>query len=91
MQQPAICLGDRLSQGGEVVECALAGTHFSAGKVVAVKGDKARCDLHLGLFDFIEGSGSIFEGGLAVVLQGHRLACGCHAIASSDLSLDAMA
>lgn len=89
MSQPVICLGDRLNQGGEVVECALAGAHFCDGKAVAVKGDKGRCDLHQGVFEFIEASGAIFEGGIAVVLQGHRLACGCHAIAASDLCWDA--
>ncbi|MQG94049.1 PAAR domain-containing protein [Pseudomonas sp. MN1F] len=84
---PPICLGDPTSSGGSVLSCQLAGTHTVNGKTPAVLGDKASCPLHQGVFAFIEGHPSRRLNGKPVVLQGHRLACGCHGVASHALSV----
>jgi uncharacterized Zn-binding protein involved in type VI secretion len=76
-----ICLGDSTSSGGTVVSCQLADTHILNGKTPAVLGDKATCPLHLGEFPFVEGHPRRRMNGIPVVLQGHRLACGCHGVA----------
>ena len=78
-----ICLGDATSSGGTVVSCQLEGTHTLKGKTPAVLGDKATCPLHLGEFAFVEGHPRRRMNGIPVVLQGHRLACGCHGVASN--------
>ncbi|MDZ3990761.1 PAAR domain-containing protein [Pseudomonas sp. Teo4] len=85
-----ICLGDPTSSGGSVLSCQLAGTHTVNGKTPAVLGDKASCPLHKGVFAFVEGHPSRRLNGKPVVLQGHRLACGCHGVASHALSVKVM-
>jgi uncharacterized Zn-binding protein involved in type VI secretion len=82
MSQP-ICLGDATSSGGAVVSCQLEGTHILNGKTPAVLGDKATCPLHQGEFAFVEGHPRRRMNGIALVLQGHLLACGCHAVAGT--------
>jgi uncharacterized Zn-binding protein involved in type VI secretion len=77
-----ICLGDTTNSGGTVVSCQLEGTHTLNGKTPAVLGDKAKCPLHLGEFAFVEGHPRRRLNVIPVVLQGHRLACGCHGMAS---------
>ena len=77
-----ICLGDATSSNGTVVSCQLEGTHTFNGRTPAVLGDKAKCPLHLGEFAFVEGHPHRRLNGIPVVLQGHRLACGCHGMAS---------
>ena len=81
MKHP-VCLGDATSSGGKVIECQLAGTHQINGKTVAVLGDKASCTLHQGIYAFIEAHPHRRMNGLNVVLDGHRLECGCHGVAS---------
>jgi uncharacterized Zn-binding protein involved in type VI secretion len=82
MKSP-VCLGDVTSSGGEVVDCQHAGTHIANGRTAAVIGDRATCPLHGGTFEFIEGHPSRLMRGKRVVLEGHKLACGCHAIAGA--------
>jgi uncharacterized Zn-binding protein involved in type VI secretion len=77
-----ICLGDATSSNGTVVSCQLEGTHTLNGRTPAVLGDKAKCPLHLAEFAFVEGHPHRRLNGIPVVLQGHRLACGCHGMAS---------
>ncbi|WP_223506941.1 PAAR domain-containing protein [Pseudomonas sp. GL-RE-29] len=77
-----VCLGDATSSNGTVVSCQLEGTHTLNGRTPAVLGDKAKCPLHLGEFAFVEGHPHRRLNGIPVVLQGHRLACGCHGMAS---------
>jgi len=77
-----VCLGDATSSSGTVVSCQLEGTHTLNGRTPAVLGDKAKCPLHLGEFAFVEGHPHRRLNGIPVVLQGHRLACGCHGMAS---------
>ncbi|WP_095152505.1 PAAR domain-containing protein [Pseudomonas sp. Irchel s3b5] len=78
-----ICLEDATSSGGTVVSCQLEGTHTLKGKTPAVLGDKATCPLHLGEFAFVEGHPRRRMNGIPVVLQGHRLGCGCHGVSSN--------
>jgi uncharacterized Zn-binding protein involved in type VI secretion len=78
-----ICLGDATSSGGTVVSCQLKSTHILNGKTPAVLGDKATCPLHKGEFAFVEGHPRRRLNGIPVVLQEHRLACGCHGVASN--------
>lgn len=85
MKHP-ICLGDATSGGGEVVECQLAGRHLIHGHPVAVVGDLATCALHPGRHAFVEGSATVKMDGLAVVMEGHTLACGCHGIAGKAVA-----
>ncbi|WP_339495293.1 MULTISPECIES: PAAR domain-containing protein [unclassified Pseudomonas] len=82
-----ICLGDDTSSGGTVVSCQLAGTHTLNGKTPAVLGDKATCPLHLGEFAFVEGHPKRRMNGIPIVMQGHRLSCGCHGIAANALNV----
>jgi uncharacterized Zn-binding protein involved in type VI secretion len=82
-----VCLGDAISSGGTVVSCQLSGVHCLNGKTPAVLGDKAVCTLHLGVFAFIEGHPRRRMNGIPLVLQGHRLACGCHGLASTALNV----
>ncbi|UBM24114.1 PAAR domain-containing protein [Pseudomonas sp. p1(2021b)] len=82
-----ICLGDPTSSGGRVVACQLAGSHTIKGKTPAVLGDKATCPRHKGEFAFIEGHPTRRMNGIPVVLQGHRLACGCQGVASHAADL----
>jgi uncharacterized Zn-binding protein involved in type VI secretion len=82
-----VCFGDPTSSGGLVIECQLAGTHEIKGKTVAVLGDKATCPLHLGIYAFVEGHPHRRMNGKLVVLDGHRLACGCHGVATHAVSV----
>lgn len=86
MKHP-VCLGDATSSGGKVIECQLAGTHQINGKTVAVLGDKATCPLHLGIYAFTQGHPHRRMNGLRVVMDGHRLACGCLGLASHGASV----
>jgi uncharacterized Zn-binding protein involved in type VI secretion len=82
-----ICLGDPLNNGGQVTLCALAATHGLHGKPFAVLGDQAWCAEHQGTFAFVEGHPRRRMAGLPVVMQGHLLSCGCHAMAAHALSI----
>lgn len=76
-----ICFGDLTTGGGKVVRCQLASTHRIRGRPIAVMGDLATCRKHKGEFAFMESHPQRRLQGKPVVLQGHRLACGCHALA----------
>ena len=82
-----ICLGEPTSSGGEVVECSLSGSFQFRGKPFAVIGDKATCPLHRGVYAFTEGEPTKTMHGKRVIMHGHRLACGCHAIAQHAVSV----
>jgi uncharacterized Zn-binding protein involved in type VI secretion len=86
MKHP-ICLGDPTTGGGRVSRCQLAGTHTTQGVPVAVLGDSASCPLHQGVFTFREGHPVRKMNGIPVVLEGHRLTCGCHAMARHALTV----
>jgi len=76
-----ICLGDPTSSGGMVVECQLEASFSFRGKPFAVIGDKATCPLHPGVHAFMEADQTKNMQGKPVVMQGHRLSCGCSAVA----------
>ncbi|AMB86722.1 hypothetical protein AWM79_15990 [Pseudomonas agarici] len=78
-----VCLGDSLNNGGNVIQCQLAATHRINGRPIAVVGDQACCELHQGTFAFVEGHPKRRMNNKKVVMEGHRLACGCHALAGS--------
>lgn len=80
MKHP-VCLGDPTSGGGEVVSCQMDGRRHIDGRAIAVVDDLATCLLHPGRHAFVEGSERVRMEGRAVVVDGHRLACGCHGIA----------
>lgn len=75
-------LGDKTTGGGVVVSCALASIYTIDGKPGAVHGDMATCPKHKGTFPFVESDNSTTFYEKGVVLQGHKLACGCYAISS---------
>lgn len=77
-----IRLGDLTTGGGAVVSCALGTFYTIDGKPGAVMGDMATCAAHSGTFPFVESDTSTTYNELGVVLQGHKLACGCTAISS---------
>lgn len=81
-----VCLGDATTGGGEVVQCQLA-QYRTNGVVVAVVGDLATCAVHPGRHAFVEGSAQVRMAGKSVVLDGHRLACGCKGIAGRAITL----
>jgi uncharacterized Zn-binding protein involved in type VI secretion len=83
-----ICLGDPTTGGGAVIDCQLTGIYEINGISPAVVGDKATCPLHLGIYAFVEGDPDREMQGKAVVLQGHRLTCGCHALAVHAAAVD---
>lgn len=74
--------GDRTTGGGVVVSCALATDYTIDGIPGAVLGDMATCPRHGGVFPFVECDDSTSYHGKGVVLEGHKLACGCHAFSS---------
>ena len=78
-----IRLGDVTTGGGTVVSCALGSFYTIDGKPGAVLGDMATCVAHQGTFPFVESDTSTTFNELGVVLQGHKLACGCTAISSA--------
>jgi uncharacterized Zn-binding protein involved in type VI secretion len=67
-----------------VIHCRLGDAYTVDGRPAAVKGDKATCAIHQGMFPFIEcdGDSAFIKIGDCVVLEGHKLACGCHAIST---------
>lgn len=83
-----ICLGDATSSGGKVTDCQLAGSHSVHAKPIAVLGDTASCPRHGGSFRFVEGHSTRRMQGKPIVLEGHKLACGCHAIATAAQSIN---
>ena len=87
MKHP-VCLGDPTSSGGVVIECQSVATHQVNGKPVAVIGDQAYCPLHLGVYPFVEGHPRRRMNGKNVVLDGHRLACGCRGVAVHAMSVN---
>ena len=82
-----ICLGDPTSSGGVVVECHLGESFSFRGKPFAVMGDKATCPMHLGIYAFTEADQAKEMFGKPVVMQGHRLSCGCRAVARHATSV----
>lgn len=89
MKNP-ICLGDPTSGGGSVINCQLAETHTIQGVPVAVVGDSASCPLHKGIFTFQQGHPVRKMNGISVVFEGHRLTCGCHALARHALAVQSL-
>lgn len=77
-----IRLGDKLIHGGQVVHVRYASVNSMYGQGIAHRGDLAQCHKHNGLFPFIEGCYGRSSYGSGIVLEGHRLACGCYAISS---------
>ncbi|MDB6141999.1 MAG: hypothetical protein JWP80_1043 [Pseudomonas sp.] len=82
-----ICLGDATSGGGTVIKCQLEGTHTLNGKTPVVVGDLATCPLHLGTYAFTEGHPHRRMGGIPLVMEEHRMACGCHGVAGTALNV----
>lgn len=77
-----IFLGDPTTGGGRVESCQLEATHNCEGRPIAVLGDMASCAKHRGTFAFVEGDPRRRLQGKAMVLEGHRLSCGCHALST---------
>ncbi|MBE1162187.1 PAAR domain-containing protein [Dyella acidiphila] len=76
-----IRLGDALVHGGRVIYVRQT-THPIYGKGIAHRGDMAQCQRHDGVFPFVEGCYGRSSYGSGIVLEGHRLACGCFAVSS---------
>lgn len=74
-----VCLGDITTQGGHVIT-ASSGLFFD-GTQAALVGDLVSCPLH-GVSTITEGSATMYEGGLAVVISGCLCGCGCQVISS---------
>lgn len=79
-----IRLGDKTTGGGVVISCRVGNFWTEGGLPCAVLGDMATCLAHKGSFAFVEcdESMTIIDANLGIVLEGHKLACGCHAISS---------
>nr|WP_225737579.1 DUF2235 domain-containing protein [Dyella acidiphila] len=73
--------GDPLVHGGRVIYVRQT-THPIYGKGIAHRGDMAQCQRHDGVFPFVEGCYGRSSYGSGIVLEGHRLACGCFAVSS---------
>lgn len=85
-----IRLGDKTTGGGVVISCQLGNFWPIDGIPGAVLGDMATCPKHKGVFPFVEcdNSTTFTEAELGVVLEGHKLACGCYAISSVAVTFD---
>ncbi|AUI89915.1 PAAR domain-containing protein [Xanthomonas oryzae] len=83
-----IRLGDPTTGGGRVISARLGSFATIDGKPVVVRGDRANCQRHHGIFAFVEADDSSTFDDLGIVLQGHRLACGCHALSTRGASFD---
>lgn len=66
--------GDPAEGGGEVTG---ASGFLIGGKPLMRVGDMARCDTHGGSFPVVQGDDGFIVDGRPVVLDKHRLACGC--------------
>ena len=71
-----ICLGDKLSSGGEVITASSCMTFL--GRKAACVGDKVLCPLpgH-GVNVISEGDEGFTHLGRPIALDGHRCECGC--------------
>ena len=76
-----IRLGDKTSGGGIVISASGTTVKFH-GRPTVLMGDKATCQTHGGVQIFTEGCIGRKVHGVGIVLQGHRLTCGCTAISS---------
>ncbi|MFC7519354.1 PAAR domain-containing protein [Xanthomonas populi] len=83
-----IRLGDPTTGGGRVISARLGNFSTIDGKPIVVLGDLANCPRHTGIFAFVEADHSTTFNDLGIVLQGHRLACGCHALSTVGTSFD---
>ncbi|MGS0603797.1 PAAR domain-containing protein [Xanthomonas oryzae pv. oryzicola] len=83
-----IRLGDPTTGDGRVISARLGNVATIDGKPVVVRGDRATCQRHHGIFAFVEADDSSTFDDLGIVLQGHRLACGCHALSTLGASFD---
>lgn len=77
-----IRLGDPTTGGGKVISCALSSFYTVMDIPGAVYGDMATCLKHKGVFPFVECDHSTSFNDRGVVLEGHKLACGCSAIST---------
>jgi type VI secretion system secreted protein VgrG len=66
--------GDPVEGGGEVTG---ASGFPVGGKLLMLEGDMARCDTHGGSFPAVQGDDGFIVDGRRIVLDTHRLACGC--------------
>jgi uncharacterized Zn-binding protein involved in type VI secretion len=76
-----IRLGDKLIHGGRVIHVRYPNSS-GYGQGIATRGDIAHCEKHGGYFPFIEACYGRNIYGSGIVLEGHKLACGCYAISS---------
>ncbi|UKE48149.1 PAAR domain-containing protein [Xanthomonas cerealis] len=83
-----IRLNDPTTSCGSVVSSKLGAFATIDGKPIIVRGDMAACPLHNGVFPFFEADDSTTFEGFGVVLEGHKLACGCSAISTVSLAFD---
>lgn len=78
-----IVLGDPTSGGGTVI----TGSAFTDidGIPVARVNDSATCPTHLGTFPIVDGDSTTIIDGQAVAVHGSTLACGCKAMAVTQM------
>lgn len=76
-----IRLGDDTTGGGKAIS-ASAQNFTIKGVPVVLKGDLATCVIHNGVQTFVEGCQGRTVNGVGIVLEGHKLSCGCTAISS---------
>ncbi|KRE96604.1 hypothetical protein ASG87_16590 [Frateuria sp. Soil773] len=81
-----IRLGDPTTGGGKVISCALGSFYTVMNIPGAVYGDMATCLKHKGVFPFVECDNSTTFNDRGVVLEGHKLACGCSAISTVSVT-----
>lgn len=88
MARKIIVVGDPTSHGGRVISGSKA--HTIGGKAIARKGDQVDCperypdgSLH-GVNVIIEGEDKMPIDGIPVALEGHKTACGCQLIGTSN-------
>ncbi|WP_321929960.1 PAAR domain-containing protein [Paraburkholderia guartelaensis] len=77
-----IRLDDELDNGGKVIDASE--TMKFEGRRVARKGDKVRCEKHLGFVPNVieEGDETMCDEGIPIARHLHKTTCGCHVITS---------
>lgn len=85
MSGPLICLGDKTSHGGVVIQASR--NSDVAGVGIARMGDKTVCPTH-GSAPIISGDSSFIVDGKPAARAGDKTACGATLIAGQQTTID---
>lgn len=84
MSRAIICVGDKTTHGGVVLE----GDPIVKieGRPVARKGDKVSCPMCKGIYVIVEGDENLQVNGRAMALEQMRTSCGARLISNQSIA-----